>query len=94
MYRPTRSPAWFACTAAGFALAAVWLSGCAPDFSQRVANHRGCTGDAQIEPWKVNQCMSYGAVHRDAFDNCLAERGVPPRKIRMLNECVEARSEY
>ena len=94
MHRVICSGLQFASLAACLAVAAAGLSACSADFSQRVANHPGCVGDAQIARWKADQCMSYGGVSRDAFDNCLAERGVPRDRIRMLNECVQARSNY
>ncbi len=70
------------------------LSGCAANFSQQVADHPGCVADAGIARWKVDQCLGYGNVHRDAFDICLAKQGVSQHKIEMLDDCVETRSGY
>jgi len=64
------------------------LSGCAANFSTLVANHPECAVDARIARWKVEQCLGYGKVHRDAFDMCLARQQVPQRKIEMLDNCV------
>ncbi len=76
------------------ALAIAALSGCAANFSQQVADHPGCVADAGIARWKVDQCLGYGNVHRDAFNICLAKQQVPQHKIEMLDDCIEARSGY
>jgi hypothetical protein len=69
------------------------LSGCAANFSTLVANHPECAVDAGIAWSKVEQCLGYGNVHRDAFDMCLARQQVPPRKIEMLDNCAALRSD-
>jgi hypothetical protein len=68
------------------------LSSCTPNFSTLVADHPGCAADAGITRWKIEQCLSYGNVHRDAFDMCLARQQVPPRKIEILDDCVAVQS--
>jgi hypothetical protein len=73
------------CTAAA-------LNGCSANYSQRVAHHLGCVTDVGIARSKVDQCLNYGYVHRDAFDRCLARQQVPPGRIERLDSCVEARS--
>ena len=68
------------------------LSGCAANFSTLVANHPECAVDARIARWKVEQCLGYGNVHRDAFDICLARQQVPPHQIEVLDNCVAGQS--
>jgi hypothetical protein len=88
-----------ACNAAAATIAAAVvtsalavLSSCTANFSALVADHPGCAVEAGIARWKVEQCLGYGNVHRDAFDICLARQQVPQRKIEMLDNCVTARS--
>jgi hypothetical protein len=64
------------------------LSGCAANFSTLIANHPECADDAGIARWKVEQCLGYGNVQRDAFDMCLTRQQVPQRKIEMLDNCA------
>jgi hypothetical protein len=68
------------------------LNGCAANYSQKVADHSGCVDDVGIARSKVDQCLNYGNVHRDAFDMCLARQQVPQGKIERLDSCVDARS--
>jgi len=69
------------------------LSGCAANFSTLVANHPECAVDAGIAWWKVEKCLGYGNVQRDAFDICLTRQQVPQRKIEMLDNCAALRSD-
>jgi uncharacterized protein YceK len=69
------------------------LSGCATNFSTLVANHPECAVDAGIAWWKVEQCLGYGNVHRDAFDMCLTRQQVPQRKIDILDNCAVLRTD-
>lgn len=68
------------------------LSSCTANFSTLVADHPQCVVDAGIARWKVEQCLGYGNVHRDAFDMCLERQQVPQHKIKMLDDCVAALS--
>jgi hypothetical protein len=68
------------------------LSSCTPSFSTFVADHPECAVDAGIAQWKVEQCLGYGNVHRDAFDMCLARQQVPPHQIEVLDNCVAGQS--
>jgi hypothetical protein len=68
------------------------LSNCTANFSTLVADHPECAVNAGIERWKVEQCLGYGNVPRDAFYMCLARQQVPQHKIETLDNCVAARS--
>jgi hypothetical protein len=61
------------------------LSSYTANFSTLVADHPECAVDAGIERWRVEQCLGYGNVHRDAFDMCMARQQVPQHKIETLD---------
>jgi len=64
------------------------LSSCTANFSALVADHPQCVVDAGIARWKVEQCLGYGNVHRDAFNMCMERQQVPQHKIETLDDCV------
>jgi hypothetical protein len=72
--------------------AALIVGGCTANFSTLVADRPGCTISAGVPRSKVEQCLGYGNVHRDAFDICLERQQVPAHKIEMLDDCVASES--
>jgi hypothetical protein len=72
------------------ALAASIVSGCSETFGDKLREHRGCIGEAQIAPEKVDICMRNTNGRRQNVNVCLADQMVPDRKIRILNDCVNA----
>ena len=70
-------------------LAAV-LSGCSDSFGDKIRAHRGCIGEAQIAPEKVDTCLRNTNNHRKSINVCLVDEMVPDHKIDVLNDCVDA----
>jgi len=68
--------------------ALVW--GCSQTFADQIREHRGCIGEAQIDPQRVDACLRNTNGGRQNVNICLVDEMVPDRKIRMLNDCVDA----
>jgi hypothetical protein len=65
-------------------------SGCSETFADKIREHRGCIGAAQIAPDRVDACMRNTNGRRESVNVCLVNEMVPDRKIRILNDCVDA----
>jgi hypothetical protein len=65
------------------------LSGCSQTFGDQIRKHRGCIGDAQIAPQKVDACLRNTDDRRQNVNVCLVDAMVPDSNIRMLNDCVD-----
>ena len=70
-------------------LAAV-LSGCVESYGDKIREHRGCIGEAQIAPEKVDTCLRNTNNHRKSINVCLVDEMVPDHKIAVLYDCVDA----
>jgi hypothetical protein len=68
--------------------ALVW--GCSPTFADQIREHRGCIGEAQIDPPRVDTCLRNTNGGRQNVNISLVDEMVPDRRIRMLNDCVDA----
>ena len=66
------------------------VCGCSETFADKIREHRGCIGAAQIAPDKVDACMRNTNGRRESVNVCLVNYMVPDRKIRILNDCVDA----
>jgi len=65
-------------------------SGCSETFADQIRAHRGCIGEAQIAPQKVDACLRNTDGRRQNVNICLVDAMVPDYNIRMLNDCVDA----
>jgi hypothetical protein len=68
--------------------ALVW--GCSETFADQIRAHRGCIGEAQIAPQRVDVCLRNTNGRRQNVNVCLVDSMVPDHNIRMLNDCVDA----
>jgi hypothetical protein len=66
------------------------VCGCSQTFADQIREHRGCIGQAQIEPQSVDACLRNTNGRRQNVNICLVDAMVPDQKIRMLNDCVDA----
>jgi len=66
------------------------VCGCSETFADQVREHRGCIGEAQITPQKVDACLRNTNGRRQNVNICLVDDMVPDHNIRMLNDCVDA----
>jgi hypothetical protein len=64
--------------------------GCSQKFADQIRQHRGCIGEAQIAPQKVDACLRNTDGRRQNVNICLVDAMVPDHNIRMLNDCVDA----
>jgi len=65
-------------------------SGCSETFADQIRTHRGCIGEAQIAPQKVDTCLRNTNGRHENVDICLVDEMVPDYNIQMLNDCVGA----
>jgi len=66
------------------------VCGCSETFADKIREHRGCIGEAQIAPERVDACMRNTDGRRQNVNVCLVNDMVPDRKIRILDDCVDA----
>ena len=66
------------------------VCGCSETFGDKIQEHRGCIGEAQIAPENVDQCLRNTNGGRQNVNVCLVNEMVPDHKIRLLNDCVDA----
>jgi hypothetical protein len=66
------------------------ICGCSQTFADRIREHRGCIGEAQIEPQRVDACLRNTNGSRQNVNICLVDAMVPDHKIRVLNDCIDA----
>ena len=66
------------------------LCGCSQTFADEIRENRGCIGEAQIAPERVDGCLRNTDGQRQNVNICLVDNMVPDSKIRMLNDCVDA----
>jgi hypothetical protein len=66
------------------------VCGCSRTFADQIRGHRGCIGEAQIAPHKVDACLRNTDGRRQNMNICLVDDMVPDRNIRLLNDCVNA----
>jgi hypothetical protein len=67
------------------------VCGCSETFADQIREHRGCIGEAQIAPQRVDACLRNTNGQRPSVNICLVDSMVPDNNIRMLNDCVDAR---
>ena len=65
-------------------------SGCSETFADQIRAHRGCIGEAQIAPQKVDTCLRNTNGRQQNVNICLVDEMVPDHNIQMLNDCVGA----
>jgi hypothetical protein len=66
------------------------VCGCSEIFADQIREHRGCIGEAQIAPQKVDTCLRNTDGRRQNVNICLVDNMVPDHNILMLNDCVDA----
>jgi hypothetical protein len=64
------------------------VCGCSRTFAEQISGHRGCIGEAQIAPQKVDACLRNTGGRRQNVNICLVDDMVPDRNVRILNDCV------
>jgi hypothetical protein len=69
---------------------AVVLNGCVESYGDKIREHRGCIGEAQTVPEKVDTCLRNTNNHRKSINVCLVDEMVPDHKIDVLFDCVDA----
>ena len=90
--RDTRWRRWFCATI--LTVTATVASGCFESFGDKLREHQGCVGAAQIARAKADFCMNDSSGHRRDFNSCLSAQGVPDFKIDRLDECVESEEHH
>ena len=70
------------------------VCGCSETFADQIREHRGCIGEAQIAPQRVDACLRNTNGQRQSVNICLVDNMVPDNNIRMLNDCVDASEHY
>ena len=68
---------------------AVVFCGCSQTFADQIRSHRGCIGEAQIAPERVDACLRNTDGQRPHVNICLVDKMVPDSNIRMLNDCID-----
>ena len=66
------------------------LCGCSQTFADQIREHRGCIGEAQILPQRVDACLRNTDGRRQNVNICLVDDMVPDSNIRTLNDCVDS----
>jgi hypothetical protein len=75
--------------AAVLSLPSLFAVGCSDSrYMDSVHDHPFCFDRAEIPRFRAEGC--FDALGRHSFDDCLSSRNVPPEKIDMLNDCIEA----
>ena len=66
------------------------VCGCSETFADQIRADRGCIGEAQIAPQRVDVCLRNTNGRRQNVNICLVDSMVPDHNIRMLNDGVDA----
>jgi hypothetical protein len=66
------------------------ICGCSQTFADQIRQHRGCIGEAQIAPQRVDVCLRNTNGRRENINICLVDAMVPDSNIRTLNDCIDA----